>query len=70
MARVGTTAAVAVIARAGKAATIVATGAAAMGARPGLVLQTGGGEDCRTLGWNLCPPRVFTMARFEKEKRW
>ena len=41
-----------------------------MGARPGLELPAGGGEDCRTLGRKLCPPRFFTMAGLEKEKRW
>ena len=45
------------------AATTAATG-------PGLDLLTRGGEDCRTLGQKLCPPRVFTMVGLEKEKRW
>ena len=47
-----------------------ATRAAAVGAGPGLELPAGRGEDCRTLGQKLCPPRVFTMAGLEKEKRW
>ena len=48
----------------------VAVGAVAVGAGPGLELSAGGGEDCRTLGRKLCPPRVFIMAWLEKEKRW
>ena len=52
------------------AATVVAARAEATGARPGLVLLVRGGEDCRTMGWKLCPPRVFTMVGLEKEQRW
>ena len=35
---------------------------------PRLELPAGGGEDCLTLGLKLCPPRVLTMARLEKER--
>ena len=64
----GTTA-VAMAARA-KTTGAVATGAAGVGARPGLELPVGAGEDCRTLGQKLCPPRVFIMAALDKEKTW
>ena len=37
---------------------------------PRLELSVGGGEDCLTLGRNLCPSRVLTMAWLEKDKRW
>ena len=52
------------------AVAATAARAAAAGAGPGLELPVGGGEDCRTLGKKICPPRVFTMAGLEKEKRW
>ena len=51
------------------AAAAMATGAEAAGVGPGLEPSAGGGEDCCTMGCKLCPPRVFTMARLEKEKR-
>ena len=38
-------------------------------AGPGLNLPAGGGEELRTRGLKLCPPRVFTMARLGKERR-
>ena len=44
-------------------------GAAAMAGWPGLELPARGGEDCLTLGLKLCPPRIFTIAGLEKERR-
>ena len=52
------------------AAVVVAEGAAAAAAGPGLEQPTGGGEDYLTMGRKLCPPRIFTMAGLEKERRW
>ena len=52
------------------AAAMVAEGAEAVAARPRLEPPAGGGEDYLTLGRKLCPPRVFTMAGLEKERRW
>ena len=54
----------------GAAAAVVAAGAVAGGAGLGLELLGRGEEDCPTLGRKLCPPRLFTMAGLEKEKRW
>ena len=31
---------------------------------------TGGGEEWRTRGLKLCPPRVLAMPRLEKGRRW
>ena len=31
---------------------------------------TGGGEEWRTRGLKLCPPRVLAMPRLEKVRRW
>ena len=60
------------VAGASKVATATAAAGAGTkaGAGPGLELLTWGGEDCYTLGQKLCPLRVFTMARLEKDKRW
>ena len=58
------------VAGAGTAAVVGAGGAAAAAVGPGLEPSVGGGEDCLTLGWKLCPPRVFTMAGLENERRW
>ena len=55
------------MARAGASTTAAVV---AVGAGPRLELPAGGGQDCHTLGRKLCPPRVFTMARLEKDKRW
>ena len=41
----------------------------AVEARLGLDPPVGGGEERRTRGLKLCPPRVFTMAGLEKERR-
>ena len=49
---------------------MVAVGAGVEAAEPGLEPPVGGGEDCLTLSRKLCPPRVFTMAGLEKERRW
>ena len=68
-AEAGTATAVAVAVGAALAGA-VAVEAAAVGARLRLELPLGGGEDYYTLGLKLCPPRVFTMARMEREKRW
>ena len=43
--------------------------AAAAAGWPGLEPPAGGGEECLTLGLKLCPPRVFTIAGLEKERR-
>ena len=51
-------------------AVVVGGGAAAAAAGPGLDPSAGGGEDCLTSSRKLCPPRVFTMAGLEKERRW
>ena len=51
------------------AVAMVAAGVVAAATGQGLEPSAGGGEDCLTLGWKLCPPRVFTMAGLEKEKR-
>ena len=48
----------AVVVEAGIAAVVVAT-------ERGLELPTGGGEDLLTLGWRVCPPRVFTMVELD-----
>ena len=37
---------------------------------PGLDPLAGGGEERHTRGLEFCPPRVFTMAGLEKERRW
>ena len=37
---------------------------------PGLELPAREGEERRTLGLKVCPPRVFTMFGQEKERRW
>ena len=52
-------------------ATVAATGVTAaptvIGVGSGLGLDPpGGGEEWRTRGLNLCPPRVFTMSGLEK----
>ena len=52
------------------AATAVVGGVVAAAPGPGLEPSEGGGEDCLTLGQKLYPPRVFTMAGLEKERRW
>ena len=44
--------------------------AAAAAVGPVLDLSTGGGEERRTQALKLCPPRVFTIAGLEKERRW
>ena len=44
--------------------------AAVAAAERGLELSTGGGEEWRTLGWRVCPPRFFAMVGLEKERRW
>ena len=49
---------------------MVGEGAAAATAGPGLDPPAGGGEERHTRGLKLCPPRVFTMAGLEKERRW
>ena len=41
---------------------------AAVGSR--LEPPAGGGEDCLTLGWKLCPPYIFTIAGLEKGRIW
>ena len=51
-------------------AVVVAGGAAAAVAWPGLEQPAGGGEDCLTMGRKLCPSYIFTMAGLEKERRW
>ena len=70
-------AAVVVVGAGTTAVPVVVTAVAAVGGGtivvagwPRLEPLTGGGEDCLTLGRKLCPPRVFTMARLEKKKRW
>ena len=50
------------------ATAAVAGGVAGAAAGPRLEQPAGGGEYCLTLGRKLCPPRVFTMARLEKER--
>ena len=52
-------------------AAVVAAGAgmAAAAVGPGLEPPAGGGENCLTLGWKLCPPRFFTIVGLEKERR-
>ena len=60
VARGGTTAA---------AAAVVGEGIAAVTAGPRLDPPEGGGEERRTRGLKLCPPRVFTMDGLEKEMR-
>ena len=64
--------AAAVVAAGTAAATagVEARGAAVAAARPRLKLPARGGEDLRTLGWKVCPPRIFTMVGLEKERRW
>ena len=62
-------AAVAAVGAGTAAAAVVATIMAVAGV-PGLEPPTGEGEDYLTLGWKLCPPRIFTMAGLEKERRW
>ena len=52
------------------ATTVVGEGAAATAARLGLDSPARGGEERSTRGLKLCPPRVFTMAGLEKERRW
>ena len=51
-------------------AAAAAVGTAATGSGLGLDLPAGGGEEWRTPGLKLCPPRVFTMPRLEKGRRW
>ena len=51
------------------AAAVVARGVAVAVVGPGLESLAMGGQDCLTLGQKLCPPRVFTMAGLEKERR-
>ena len=50
-------------------AAAVVWGGAAAAAGPGLDLSVGEEEELCTRGQKLCPPRVFTMARLEKERR-
>ena len=55
------------------ATTEVGGGAAtatAAGSRPGLDPPTRGGEERRTRGLKLCPPRVLTMPGPKKGRRW
>ena len=47
-----------------------AASAVAVGSGLELDLPAGGGEERRTRGLNLCPPRVFTMLWPEKGRRW
>ena len=61
--------AVAVAARAAAVAVGRAAGVAVVAGWPGLELPTRGGEDCLTLSLKLCPPRVFTIAGLDKERR-
>ena len=51
------------------AAGAAAGGAAAAGVA-GLEPPAGGGEERHTRGRKERPPRVFTMLRPEKEKKW
>ena len=53
----------------GATATAVGGGATEEVVWPGLDPPGGGGEERRTRGLKLCPPRVFTMARLENERR-
>ena len=66
----GASTAAAVVVAGMAAAAVVAGGATVVAAGPGLEPPTGVGEDSLTLGQNLCPSYVFTMARLEKERRW
>ena len=64
----------ATVAAVGTAVVAVGVGAAAtkttrVGSRLGLDLPARGEEEWRTRGLKLCPPRVFTMPRPEKERR-
>ena len=54
------------------AKTVVGGDAAAAAAvsAPGLDPPVGGGEERRTWGLKLCPPRVLTMPRPKKGRRW
>ena len=52
------------------ATTTVARGAEAVAAGPGFEPPVGGGEDYLSLGWKLCPSRVFAMAGLDKGRRW
>ena len=53
------------------AGTVVAA-AAAVAAAAGVAggAAAGEGEELRTLGRKVCPPRVFTMVGLEEERRW
>ena len=54
------------------AAAVVSRGVAvaAVGSGPGLDPPIRGGEERRTRGLKLCPPRVLTMPGSEKGRRW
>ena len=66
---VAVAAAVGEAARAAAVAVGRAAGVAVVAGWPGLELPTRGGEDCLTLGLKLCPPRIFTIAGLDKERR-
>ena len=51
-------------------AAAAAASAVAVGSGLELDLPAGGGEERRTRGLKLCPPRVFTMPGPEKGRRW
>ena len=50
-------------------AAVVGGGASTVVVGPGLDLPAWRGEERRTRGLTLCPPRVFTMAGLEEERR-
>ena len=52
------------------AAAKVGGGAVAAVSGPGLDPPAGGGEERRTRGLKLCPPRVLTMPGPDKGRRW
>ena len=52
------------------AAAVVGGGVAGVVLGPGLGPPTRGGEEWLTRGLKLCLPRVLTMPRLEKGRRW
>ena len=62
--------ATAVAAGAGSTTVAGARGASVGGAGLGLELPVGRRRRLLHFGRKLCPPRVFTMAGLEREKRW
>ena len=62
--------AAAVVAVGTAAAAAVGVATVVAGSGPGLNPPARGGEECRTRGLKLCPPRVLTMLGPEKGRRW